>query len=181
MGSCLTYFFTLRCSDFLITKDAVDSLGKNSTLLSKVSVVVSGVGGAQTESNYGMYRIILPLSNGNTASLSGIFLPKIAEELPKYPLEEAERDLLDAAGNLLRALPKSFESDETTGSQITYRCEICQDYEMCKTHDSVEVISLKEEAEQALINSSVKINQETSITSARLPFISNPIQSIGAQ
>ena len=174
MGSCLTYLFTLRCSDFLITKDAVDPLGKNSTLLSKVSVVVSGVGGAQAESNYGMYRIILPLSNGNTASLSGI-------TLWKYPLEESERDLLDAAGNLLRTLPKSFESAETTGSQITYRCEICQDYEMCKTHDSVEAIILKEEAEQALINSSVKINQETSITSARLPFISNPIQSIGAQ
>ena len=50
--------------------------------------------------------IILSLSNGDTASLSKICPPKIAEEFPKYPLAEAETDLLDAAGNLSRTLPK---------------------------------------------------------------------------
>ena len=211
--------------------------------------------------------------------MSGICLPKIAEEFPKYPLAEAETDLLDTAGNLSRTFPKlpkhvggkvdlmigikylryhpkpifqsksgltiyksvfrstdgttgvlggphesfsrtlthpnpsffinlipndkvpllsqttnrnlvtsetyhsaglikSFESAESTGFQVTYRCVTCRDCKMCKTHDSVEAISLKEEAEQALINSSVKINQETSITSARLPFISNPINRL---
>ena len=43
-GELFNIFFDTGCSDFLTTKDAVDRLGKNATLLSKIPVVVSGVG-----------------------------------------------------------------------------------------------------------------------------------------
>ena len=72
-------------------------------------------------------------------------------------------------------LLKSFENIENTGSQITYRCVSCRDCISCKKHDSIETVSLKEEAEQAVINASVTIDLNQSITTARLPFISNPI------
>ena len=42
-------------------------------------------------------------------------------------------------------------------------------------HDSIEAVSVKEEAEQAIINVSITIDLSKSITTARLPFILNPI------
>ena len=277
-GELFNIFFDTGCSDFLITKDAVNRLGSHVSLLSNEPVTVSGVGGAQTNSSHGLYRINLPLIDGEIATMSGICLTKLTDEFPQYPLAEAEKDLREAAGNMSKVFPKlpknaggkvdimigirymryqpkavfqsktgltvlksvfrgadgttgvlggphesfsrihnlfsssffivrlpndkvplltqtthselisrdtyhshssnllkSFENTENTGSQITYRCVSCRDCKACKKHDSIEAVSLKEEAEQAIINASVTIDLSKSITTARLPFISNPI------
>ncbi|XP_066926194.1 uncharacterized protein [Clytia hemisphaerica] len=73
---------------------------------------------------------------------------------------------------------KSFENAENAGSQISYRCVSCRECKDCKTHDSIESISLKEEAEQALIESSVSIDIESHITTARLPVLYNPAKRL---
>ena len=69
---------------------------------------------------------------------------------------------------------KLFNQAEEVGSQITYRCITCRECEKCKNHDSHEAVSLKEETEQAIINSSVEIDLTTRIATAKLPFISDP-------
>ncbi|XP_066932960.1 uncharacterized protein [Clytia hemisphaerica] len=67
-----------------------------------------------------------------------------------------------------------FEEVEGAGSEITYRCPNCRNCNQCKYDESTEAISIKEEIEQSLINSSVTIDPETRTTSAILPFITDP-------
>lgn len=67
-----------------------------------------------------------------------------------------------------------FEEVESTGSEISYRCPTCRNCQSCKNHEAIEAISIKEEVEQCLIESSVSVNLEQSTTSATLPFIDNP-------
>ena len=69
---------------------------------------------------------------------------------------------------------KLLNQAEEVGSQITYRCITCRECKKCKNHDSHEAVSLKEETEQAIINSSVEIDLTTRIATAKLPFISDP-------
>ena len=87
-------FFDSGCSDFLITQDAVNRLGPNATMISKVPVSVGGLAGSQTVSDHGLYRVKLPLITGNYALLLGVCLEKLTEEFPQYPLGEAEKSLL---------------------------------------------------------------------------------------
>ena len=67
-----------------------------------------------------------------------------------------------------------FEQAESTGCEITYRCPVCRTCQECKNHKKYESISLKEEVEQHIINQSVTVNLEESITSASLLFTSDP-------
>ena len=69
---------------------------------------------------------------------------------------------------------KVFEEVEASGSEITYRCPNCRTCNQCKHDESNEVISIREEIEQSIINSSVTIDQTTKTTKATLPFISDP-------
>ena len=74
----------------------------------------------------------------------------------------------------LTSQQRVFEQVESTGSEITFRCPTCRVCKECKHHEEYESISLKEEVEQNIIDSSVTINIEDSTTIARLPFISSP-------
>ncbi|XP_066928171.1 uncharacterized protein [Clytia hemisphaerica] len=99
-------FFDSGCSDFLITEDAVNRLGSSATMLSKVPVSVGGIAGSKTISDHGLYRIKLPLSTGKHAQLSGLCLPKLTDEFPRYSLCDAEKSLFDAAGAIAKIFPK---------------------------------------------------------------------------
>lgn len=84
--------------------------------------------------------------------------------------------------NLLSAYPanhiKQFEDAEATGSIITYRCVNCRDCKDCKSSKHLEEVSIKEEVEQHIIDSSVKIDPETKTITAILPFVANPITKL---
>ena len=67
-----------------------------------------------------------------------------------------------------------FQNVEETGCEISYRCPKCRSCKDCKHHDEYQAVSIREEVEQSLINSSVSINLEESTTSASLPFIADP-------
>ena len=67
-----------------------------------------------------------------------------------------------------------FEEVEATGSEIMYRCPQCRSCNACKHGPTNETISIKEEIEQSIIDSSITIDVSTNIVKARLPFTADP-------
>ena len=69
---------------------------------------------------------------------------------------------------------KQFDKAETAGSEISYRCVNCRNCKDCKSSVHQREISIKEEMEQDLINSSIEIDINKKVITARLPFIDDP-------
>ena len=89
--------------------------------------------------------------------------------------DEANQEMSCGAGNSLLARKlKIFENVENAGSEISYRCSNCRSCKVCKEHENNEMMSIKEEIEQDIINSSVKVDTEKRITTASLPLMHNP-------
>ena len=74
----------------------------------------------------------------------------------------------------LSKLQIKFEQIESTGTEINYRCPTYRGCHSCTHHDEYESISIREEIEQSIIESSVTIDLDTSITSASFPFTAGP-------
>ena len=70
---------------------------------------------------------------------------------------------------------KFFHKVEEAGSEISYRCVNCRSCKACKTHDHDEVMSIKEEVEQDIINKAVKVDIKQRVTTARLPMMQDSI------
>ena len=70
---------------------------------------------------------------------------------------------------------KLFRQVEEAGSVINYRCLKCRSCSVCKNHDQIEEISIREEVEQDVINQSVKVDLQNRTTIARLPVMHNPV------
>ena len=70
---------------------------------------------------------------------------------------------------------KTFEEVEVAGSEIMYRCPQCRNCKACKHETTNDIISIKEEVEQSLINASVSIDFDTHTATASLPFIQDPL------
>ena len=265
----LLIFYDSGCSDFVVSQKAVNLLGPNAIKESSTPVILGGVGNSFTKSTLGRYVVNIPLSNGQTASLTGPCIPQITSTFPTFSLGEAEKDInksyFNSGGSkhlpklpssiggdvhmmigirYLRYFPKIihqtssglsifessftsasggrgviagphpsfspfhtscnfslsyqllrkdssdvpllgfnahlstsmrvFEEVEGAGSEITYRCPNCRNCNQCRNDESNEAISIKEEIEQSLINSSVTIDSETQTTTATLPFIADP-------
>ena len=69
---------------------------------------------------------------------------------------------------------KEFWGAEELGSNAPYRCIKCRNCGDCKKSEELEEVSLKEEQEQVLIESSVVFNYEQKKLVAKLPFIKDP-------
>jgi len=78
----------------------------------------------------------------------------------------------------VREAEKLFNDVEDTGSSSPYRCVACRNCSKCRNGDQLEEISLKEELEQALIESSVELKPEVRRLEAKLPFIADPAQEL---
>ena len=83
------------------------------------------------------------------------------------------KDSLQTDSLVIRS-EKAFNLVENAASEITYRCVNCRNCKLCKDDEKTEVISIKEEIEQDLINKSVTVDIENRICSAKLPVIHNP-------
>ena len=70
---------------------------------------------------------------------------------------------------------KLFDVVETAGSEISYRCVRCRDCTTCKSSEHNEVVSIKEEIEQDMIEKSVSVDVKSRTTTARLPLIHDPV------
>ena len=70
---------------------------------------------------------------------------------------------------------KRHQQMEDAGTEVTYRCVECRGCSKCKTSGRIESISIEEEVEDALIESSVIVHPEKGYTEAKLPFKSDPL------
>ena len=80
----------------------------------------------------------------------------------------------DFKQSLLVRNQKVFEKVENAESEISFRCIKCRSCKLCKEHDQSEILSVREEAEQDVINNSVKVNIKNRVTVASLPLMQNP-------
>ena len=67
---------------------------------------------------------------------------------------------------------KRFELSDSTGSEITYRYVKCRSCPSCKSSDHQQDISIREKAEQELINQSVKFDLESNTVTTCLLYTS---------
>ena len=95
---------------------------------------------------------------------------------------ESFGDILDSSQNresynARRALKKSklVERVENDGSDVIYRFVYCRDCSDCKKNEQIQCISIQEEIEQDIIDSSVQVHIGKGVTTARLPFLENPL------
>ena len=63
---------------------------------------------------------------------------------------------------------------ENAGTVIEYRCQRCRNCPLCKKGEVLEHMSLKEEKEQFMIETCVKLVEEERILVAKLPFVADP-------
>jgi len=77
-----------------------------------------------------------------------------------------------------RTEEKRFWSVESVGTEAPYRCDICRNCQKCKRADQLEVISFKEESEQALIEAGIEFKPEENKIVAYLPFIEDPATAL---
>ena len=68
-----------------------------------------------------------------------------------------------------------FNLVENAATEISYRCISCRDCKDCLNNEHIENISIREEVEQDLIDKSVQVNTGNRCTTAKLPFIHNPM------
>ena len=71
-----------------------------------------------------------------------------------------------------------FSEAENLGTDISYRCVRCRNCNRCRQGENLESVSLREEQEQYLIDSSVTFNYDKGFLIAVLPFISDPRVSL---
>lgn len=64
---------------------------------------------------------------------------------------------------------------EQLGVESPYRCISCRNCNGCRNGETLETISFKEEAEQALIEDSIHLDVEINTLWAKLPFIEDPV------
>ena len=67
-----------------------------------------------------------------------------------------------------------FNQIENAATKISY-CNNCRDCKDCDNNEHIENISIREEVKQDLIDKSVQVNTGNCCTTAKLPFIYNPM------
>ena len=80
--------------------------------------------------------------------------------------------------NMLVRNFKMFEEVENAGIEISYRCNSCRNCKACKEHSRADMMSVKEEVEQDVINKSVTVDTDRRITTGLLPLMFNPLHKL---
>ena len=79
--------------------------------------------------------------------------------------------------NILREEQAFFRSEDIATTNL-YRCLKCRKCTDCKNSDRMEAMSLQEEREQSMIESSLTYNEEEKVLYASLPFVHNPHEKL---
>ena len=69
---------------------------------------------------------------------------------------------------------KQYDTIDEAGTVITYRCMDYRACSNCKKGARFEALNIQEEVEQNVIGRSICIDAEGGITTAKLPFVSEP-------
>ena len=89
--------------------------------------------------------------------------------------EESVNDGRKVSTALLAKSERIFSEVENAGTEISYRCIDCRKCQKCLNSERTELISIKEEVEQDLIDKSVNVDVKSRVIVARLPLIDNPV------
>ena len=92
--------------------------------------------------------------------------------------EQSPHNYINCACVLLARNKETFEESQNAGSLITYRCPKCRTCQDCKCGEKIELDSIEAEAQQDIINGSVQVDLAAKTTTAKLPFIEDPIASL---
>ena len=68
-----------------------------------------------------------------------------------------------------------FEHADKAATEVSYRCMRCRNCAECRKGEQVEAVSLQEEVEQAMVESSVWLDLGESLLKCKLPFIRDPV------
>ena len=71
-----------------------------------------------------------------------------------------------------------FEEVENAGSEISYRYNNCRNCKTCKEHARADMMSVKEEVEQNVINKSATVDTDRRTTTALLLLMFNPLHKL---
>ena len=81
---------------------------------------------------------------------------------------------LDYTLYAVRDMDRLFQDVENLGTEQEYRCVSCRNCAKCRNGDVLERVSLREEMEQAMLETSVTLDVEAKRLEARLPFTEDP-------
>ena len=90
-----TIIYDSGCGDLVCRKLAIDkliTLGRANRVLPG-PITLSGVGDKKTGCQEGVYKIMLPLSAGGNATMSGLCLDKVTGKFHKFSLKKVEDDI----------------------------------------------------------------------------------------
>ncbi|MCP3661251.1 MAG: hypothetical protein GY696_01950 [Gammaproteobacteria bacterium] len=76
-------------------------------------------------------------------------------------------------------MEKEYFDSERVGSEASYRCNDCRGCNKCRQGPKYEHQSLVEEAEDAIIASSVQFDVDNKCLWAELPFTADPDEELG--
>ena len=99
-------------------------------------------------------------------------------EKNKNEMNFVSKNVEPSQSNMLVRNVKMFEEIENARCEIFYRCNNCRNCKACKEHARVDMMSVKEEVEQDVINKSVTVDTDRRITTALLPLIFNPLHKL---
>ena len=68
-----------------------------------------------------------------------------------------------------------FENVENAENEISFRCSKIHSCKLWKEHDQSEILSVREEVEQDVINNSIEVSIKNRVTAASLPLMQNPV------
>ena len=69
---------------------------------------------------------------------------------------------------------KVFDESENAGTEISYRCIYCKNCRKCKKCPRLDAVTIQEEIEQGIIDCNVNVDIVRRVTTAALPFVTNP-------
>ena len=93
-------------------------------------------------------------------------------------MNRVTKNVEPSQSNMLVRNFKMFEEVENAGSKISYRCNNCRNCKTCKEHARADMMSVKEEVEQNVINKSVTVDTDRRITTALLLLMFNPLHKL---
>ena len=93
----------------------------------------------------------------------------------KNEMNYVSKRVKPSQNNILVRKFKMIEQVENAGSELSYRCNSCRNCKACKEHTRADMMSVKEEVEQDVINRSITVGTDRSITTALLPLMFNPL------
>ena len=88
-------FYDSGCGDLVSRKQVItrlENMGRANQEM-KGQIILTGVGDHKTKCERGIYKVKIPMYDGQEVNISGLCLDKVTPEFPIYRMEEDEKDI----------------------------------------------------------------------------------------